>query len=279
MAKRKSIPVLQNMKLTNQKLLMLTAYDYPLARLLDPFVDILLVGDSLACVVQGRADTLPVTLDQMVYHCEMVVRATQQSLVVGDMPFGTFHQSVDYAAKSAIRLVKEAGVHAVKIEGGVRSVPYIEALTNVHIPVMGHIGLTPQSIHKFGGNKIQGRTEEAGKEVLEDALAVESAGAFALVLEGIPADLAGKITAKLQIPTIGIGAGPDCDGQVLVTHDLLGLNEQRAPMKFTKEYVALREIIQNAVQQYVREVREGLFPAEEHSYGSPLSVSSTTKQS
>lgn len=268
MTKRKGIPSLQQMKYEQKKIIMLTAYDYPMARLLDPFVDILLVGDSLGCVIQGKADTLQVTLEQMIYHCEMVVRATNQAIVVGDMPFGTFHQSIDKTSEAAVRLMKEAGVHAVKIEGGVRSVRYIEALTNVHIPVMGHIGLTPQSINKFGGNKVQGQTEKESKQLLEDALAVQEAGVFAVVLEGIPLELAAQVTQALDIPTIGIGAGVLCDGQVLVTHDMLGFNENSAPMKFTKEFGVIREVVRQGVQSYVEEVRSGVFPTMGHSYKS-----------
>ncbi|MEK7485706.1 MAG: 3-methyl-2-oxobutanoate hydroxymethyltransferase [Planctomycetota bacterium] len=268
MTPRKGIPSLQQMKQEGQKIIMLTAYDYPMARLLDPFVDILLVGDSLGCVIQGKSNTLQVTLDQMIYHSEMVVRGTEQSIIVGDMPFGTFHQSIDKTSEAAVRLMKEAGVHAVKIEGGQRSVKYIEALTQVHIPVMGHIGLTPQSVNKFGGHKVQGRTEEEGQQILEDALAVEEAGVFSVVLEGIPIDLAAKITEALKIPTIGIGAGPHCDGQVLVSYDMLGFNEFAAPMKFTKEYGVLRDVIRKGVQQYVEEVKTNLFPTALHGYKS-----------
>ncbi len=249
-----------------EKLVMLTAYDFTMARLLDEQVDMLLVGDSLGCVVQGNDNTLGVTLDQMVYHATMVSRAARHALVVGDLPFGSYQAGAEDALRSAMRMVKEAGVGAVKLEGGGRVCESIATIVEAGIPVMAHLGLTPQSFHALGGNRVQGKNLEDAQRLIDAAQAVERAGAFALVLEAIPAPLAREITASVAIPTIGIGAGADCDGQVLVANDMLGLNSSRAPMQFNKEYCVLRDMIAGAVNQYAKEVREGAFPAAEHSY-------------
>ncbi|MGQ9427019.1 3-methyl-2-oxobutanoate hydroxymethyltransferase [Gilvimarinus sp. F26214L] len=248
------------------KLVMLTAYDYPTAQLLDAHSDLLLVGDTLGCVVQGRENTLGVTLEHMIYHGEMVARGARHALVVGDLPFGSYQPGPQAAQEAAIRLIKEAGVSAVKLEGGERSCPAIEAIVAAGIPVVGHIGLTPQSFHVFGGNRVQGRTEKDAERLVREARAVEAAGAFALILEAIPATLARRITDSTGIPTIGIGAGPHCDGQVLVTPDMIGLNISPAPMKYNKEYCTVRELIGEAAKQFAADVRDGQFPDIAHSY-------------
>ncbi len=263
--KRVMVPDVVKRKGT-EKLVMLTAYDFTMARLLDEQVDMLLVGDSLGCVVQGNDNTLGVTLDQMVYHATMVSRAARHALVVGDLPFGSYQAGAEDALRSAMRMVKEAGVGAVKLEGGGRVCESIATIVEAGIPVMAHLGLTPQSFHALGGNRVQGKNLEDAQRLIDAAQAVERAGAFALVLEAIPAPLAREITASVAIPTIGIGAGADCDGQVLVANDMLGLNSSRAPMQFNKEYCVLRDMIAGAVNQYAKEVRKGAFPAAEHSY-------------
>lgn len=244
------------------RLTMLTAYDYTLARLLDAAgVDGLLVGDSLGMVVQGNADSLSVTLEEIIYHTRMVVRGSRRSLVVADMPFLSFQVSPEKALENAGRLIKESGAHAVKLEGGVRSAATIAAIATADIPVMGHVGLTPQSVRRLGGFRVQ--RDEA--KLLEDALAVEQAGAFAVVLECLPAEMAQRITHALKIPTIGIGAGAGCDGQILVTHDMLGLYEDMRP-RFVKRYADVGKVIKQAAAEYCREVREGTFPAAEHGF-------------
>ena len=251
------------------KITCLTAYDYPTARLLDEAgVDILLVGDSLAMVVLGYESTLPVTLEEMLHHTRAVRRGTHHALLVADMPYGSFHDDPMQAVRNAVRFVKEAGAEAVKVEGGERRMDLIARLVEAEIPVMGHIGLTPQSVNAFGGFRVQGKTEEAGDQLLRDARAVEAAGAFAIVLESIPRELAAKITAELRIPTIGIGAGPDCDGQVLVINDLLGLSFGHQP-KFARRYADVGEIISRAAAEYCRDVQQGRFPSDEESYHLP----------
>ncbi len=267
-----TVPEIQRMKGAGHKITALTAYDYPLARILDECgIDILLVGDSLGTVVQGLDTTLPVTLEEMIYHTRLVARARSRALLVGDLPFLSYQAGICQAITNAGRLLKEGGAEAVKLEGGVSMARVIRAIVNVDIPVMGHIGLTPQSIHRMGGYKVQGklpgRRPGQRDRLLEDALAVEEAGAFAIVLEGIPLDLAQEITEKLTIPTIGIGAGPYCDGQILVTHDLLGLTGRFTP-KFVKRYADLQAVIGQAVEAYKAEVRAGTFPADEHSFHS-----------
>jgi len=250
------------------KITCLTAYDYPTARLLDEAgVDILLVGDSVGMAVLGYESTLPVTLDEMVHHTRAVRRATRHALLVADMPYGSFHVSLDESVRNAVRLVKEGGAEAVKVEGGERRIELIARLVEAEIPVMGHVGLTPQSINAMGGFHVQGKTSDAARQVERDARAVETAGAFAVVLESMPRDLAARITEKLRIPTIGIGAGPDCDGQVLVIHDLLGLGGERRP-KFVRPYANLSAEITRAVTSYCDDVRSGAFPSDAESYHS-----------
>jgi len=248
------------------KITCLTAYDYPTARLLDEAgVDILLVGDSLGMVVLGFESTLPVTLDEMLHHTRAVRRGTRRALLVADMPYGSYHDDPNEAVRHAIRFVKEAGAEAVKIEGGERRLDLITRLVEAEIPVMGHIGLTPQSVNAFGGFRVQGKTAEAGEQLLRDARAVEAAGAFSVVLESIPRGLAARITGELRIPTIGIGAGPDCDGQVLVIHDLIGLSFGHKP-KFARRYAEVGELISRAAAEYCRDVQQGTFPSDEESY-------------
>jgi 3-methyl-2-oxobutanoate hydroxymethyltransferase len=248
------------------KITCLTAYDYPTARLLDEAgVDILLVGDSLGMVVLGYESTLPVTVEEMLQCTRAVRRGTRHALLVADMPYGSYHHDPAEAVRHAIRFVKEAGAEAVKIEGGERRMELIARLVDAEIPVMGHIGLTPQSVNAFGGFRVQGKTEEAGEQLLRDARAVEAAGAFSIVLESIPRELAARITAKLKIPTIGIGAGPDCDGQVLVIHDLVGLSFGHKP-KFARRYANVGEMISRAAAEYCRDVQQGTFPSDEESY-------------
>lgn len=250
------------------KITCLTAYDYPTARLLDDAgVDILLVGDSLGMVVLGYDSTLPVTVDDVVHHTRAVRRATRHALIVADMPYGSFHVSLEESVRNAVRLVKEGGAEAVKVEGGERRIELIARLVEAEIPVMGHVGLTPQSINALGGFHVQGKTGDAARQVERDARAVEAAGAFAVVLESMPRELAARITEKLRIPTIGIGAGPDCDGQVLVIHDLLGYGTERAP-KFVRQYANLSAEITRAVSAYCDDVRSGAFPSDAESYHS-----------
>lgn len=253
-------------KAEGKKITMLTAYDYPFARIVDEAgVDAILVGDSVAMVVQGIENTLPVTMDEMIYHTKMVSRASERAMVLGDMPFMSYQVSVEEAVRNAGRFIKEAGAQAVKIEGGSEVAEKVEAMVRSDIPVMAHIGLTPQSIHRMGGYKVQGRTEHAKRQLLEDARVLQEAGAFSIVLEAIPMDLAKEITESLEIPTIGIGAGPHCDGQVLVIHDLLGLFERFVP-KFVKRYTNLKAEALKAVKEYIEEVQKGLFPSEEQSF-------------
>jgi 3-methyl-2-oxobutanoate hydroxymethyltransferase len=261
-----TVPAIVKMKQRGEKITCLTAYDYSFARILDAAgVDILLVGDSVGCVVQGQANTLPVTLDEMIYHTKAVVRGRTRALVVGDMPFLSFQVSKEQAVQNAGRFLQDAGAEAVKLEGGVAMRKTIAAITRVGIPVMGHVGLTPQSVHRFGGYKIQGKDKERRKTIVNDALAVEEGGGFAIVLEGMPAELAQEITERLTIPTIGIGAGSSCDGQVLVIHDMLGLFDDFTP-KFVKRYADLKSIMTGAVESFIKEVREQKFPGEEHSF-------------
>lgn len=273
MAKEKvRVTDLGRMKAEGAPITMLTAYDYPFARIFDHVgVDVLLVGDSLGMVVQGAESTLPVTLGEMIYHTRMVARARRRALVIADLPFLTYQVSVEQAVRNAGRLIKDGGAEAVKLEGGITMADTIRRLVDVDIPVMGHIGLTPQSIHRMGGHRVQGRRSGRGpgcrERLLEDAAAVEQAGAFSLVLEGIPADLAQEITEHSAIPTIGIGAGPRCDGQVLVMHDVLGLSESFIP-RFAKPYANLWQDAGAAATAYIRDVRERAFPAPEHCYGS-----------
>jgi len=260
-----------------KKITCLTAYDYPTARLLDEAgVDILLVGDSLGMVVLGYESTLPVTIEEMLHHTRAVRRGTRRALVVADMPYGSYHADNAESLRNAVRFVKEAGAEAVKIEGGERRLELIARLTEAEIPVMGHVGLTPQSLHALGGYRVQGKTPDAAEQLLRDARAVEAAGAFAVVLEAVPRELAAQITRELRIPTIGIGAGPDCDGQVLVIHDLLGLTFG-APPKFARQYANAGELISNAVRGYCEDVRNGSFPSDAESYHAPQAGKSGKK--
>jgi len=265
MRKKITIPDVLAMKQEGRRISMLTSYDYPFTRIMDAAgVDIILVGDSAGVVVAGHETTLPVTMDEMLYHVKAVRRADPRALVVADMPFMSYQAGVEEACRNCGRMIKEGGAEAVKIEGGMNMAHVIRAVSQIDIPVMAHIGLTPQSVHRMGGYKVQGRKEQADR-IMEDAYAVESAGAFSVVLEGIPAKLAAQISAELSIPTIGIGAGPECSGQVLVIHDILGLCEKYSP-KFVKRYADLGPVISEAVKQYVAEVRAGEFPTEEHSF-------------
>ncbi len=252
-----------------QKITCLTAYDYPSARLLDEAgVDIILVGDSLGMVVLGHESTLPVTVEDMLHHTRAVRRGTRRALLVADMPFGSYHTDTAESLRNAVRFVKEAGAEAVKVEGGERRLELIARLTEAEIPVMGHVGLTPQSVHALGGYRVQGKTPDAAEQLLRDARAVEASGAFAVVLEAVPRELAAQITRELRIPTIGIGAGPDCDGQVLVLHDMLGLTFTPLP-KFARQYANVGEMISNAVREYCEDVRSGAFPSDAESYHAP----------
>lgn len=252
------------------KICALTAYDFSMARLIDRAgIDIILIGDSLGTVIQGLETTIPVTLDEVIYHSRCVSRAVERALVVADMPFMTYQTSPEKALEAAGRLLKESGAAAVKLEGGLPMRDTIRRIVDVDIPVMGHVGLTPQSYHRMGGHRQQGRGHsnkdrpDAGsrERIMADARAVEEAGAFAVVLEGIPSDLAAEITAALQIPTIGIGAGPGCDGQILVVHDMLGMDSEFSP-SFVKKYADLASVITGAAQQYIEEVQSSAFPAE-----------------
>jgi 3-methyl-2-oxobutanoate hydroxymethyltransferase len=256
-----TIPKFRDLKAAGQKITMLTAYDYALATLVDPLVEGILVGDSMSMVVQGHANTLPVTLDEMIYHAEMVGRACQHALVVVDMPFPSYHLGVHKAVENAGRILKETRCQAVKLEGGTDQAEVIAGLVSAGIPVMAHCGLRPQSVHQLGGYKVQ-RDED---RLMADATSAEAAGAFGVVLECIPAALAEKITKKLSIPTIGIGAGTGCDGQILVTHDMLGLTSGYVP-KFVKAYADLKGIVTTAVTQFRDDVRCGKFPTAEQTF-------------
>ena len=262
---RISVRSLAGRKKRGERITMLTAYDFTFARIFEAAgIDLILVGDSLGNVVQGADTTLPVTLDEMIYHTRLVARGVTRAMVIGDMPFGSYQVSSEEAVRSAIRFVKEGGAQAVKLEGGRNSAAAIERIVAAEIPVMGHVGLTPQAVHRMGGFRVQGRGEKGRARVIEDALAVEQAGAFAVVLEGMPSALAAEITARLEIPTIGIGAGAHCDGQVLVMHDLLGLNEWTPA--FVKQYANLGAAASQAARAFADEVVNGKFPDEEHSY-------------
>lgn len=256
-----TIPKFRAMKAAGEKITMLTAYDYPMAKLLDPLVEGLLVGDSMSMVVQGHSNTLPVTLDEMVYHAEIVGRAVTHALVVVDMPFPSFHLGVYKAVENAGRILKETRCQAVKLEGGTEQAEVIAGLVSAGIPVMAHCGLRPQNVHQLGGYKVM-RDEE---QLLADATAAERAGAFAVVLECIPAPMAIKLTAALSIPTIGIGAGAGCDGQILVTHDLLGLTSGYVP-RFVKPYADIGAVITGAVTEFRDDVRGGKFPSPEQAF-------------
>ena len=254
------------MKKAKKPIVATTAYDALFARLVDEAgVDVVLVGDSVNQVVAGEPSTLSATVDQMIYHARAVRRGIQRALLIVDMPFLSYQVTAEDALRNCGRVMKETGAQAVKLEGGQNVAPTVRRLVDAGIPVMGHVGLTPQSVHRFGGYKIQGRTDEHREMVLRDALAAEEAGAFAVVLEGIPLDLAGEITSRLTVPTIGIGAGSRCDGQVLVLHDMLGLFDDFSP-KFVKQYADLKNVVLGAVQSFIGEVKDGKFPGLEHSF-------------
>jgi len=264
--RKKTILDIQKMKADGEKISVLTCYDYPMACIMDSCgIDVILVGDSAGVVVAGHENTLPVTMDEMVFHTQAVMRAQPKALVVTDMPFLSYQIDEASARANAGRLIKEAGSAAVKLEGGANVAGVIRTIVDMDVPVMAHIGLTPQSIHRMGGYRVQGKREEQAEQLLDDARAVEAAGAFAVVLEGIPSRLARRITDELSIPTIGIGAGPSCDGQVLVIHDILGLCEKYSP-KFVKKYADVKTVIADAVANYITEVKEGSFPDEGHSF-------------
>ena len=261
-----TVPSITKRKNSGKKITALTAYDYSFAKLLDrTSIDILLVGDSLGMVSQGNANTLSVTLEDIVYHTRCVNKGVQRALVVADMPFMSYQVSVEKAVTNAGILVQQGGAAAVKLEGGVRIINQVNAIVKAGIPVMGHVGLTPQSVNQFGGYKIQGKTFLDSKQIKQDAKDLQKAGVFALVLEGMPEELAAEITIDLEIPTIGIGAGSKCDGQILVIHDLLGLNPDFAP-KFVKRYAHLSDVIQNSVKDFIAEVQSEDFPGSEHTY-------------
>ncbi|MBX7223086.1 MAG: 3-methyl-2-oxobutanoate hydroxymethyltransferase [Blastocatellia bacterium] len=279
LGKKVTVHTLRERKAAKEKITALTAYDYPTARLVDEAgIDVLLVGDSLANVVLGYDTTLAVTLEDMLFCTRAVRRGAKRSLIVGDMPFGSYHTGLEAALTAAVRFVKEGGAEAVKLEGGRKRAPLIERLVDNEIPVMGHIGLTPQSVHKMGGYKVQGKTVETAKQLLEDAVMLEKAGAFALVLEGVPGEIARMITERIEIPTIGIGAGAQCDGQILVLADALGLNFGHVP-RFVREYANLKTTISDALKAYAADVRSGAFPSQEETYSLPGEVAAKLKKS
>lgn len=263
---QKTVLDLLRLKAGSQKITMITAYDYTMARLVDTAgVDMVLVGDSVGMVFQGHSDTLSVTLDDMIYHARCVSRGLKQAHLTVDLPFMSYQVSPAQALESAGRLVKEGGAQSVKLEGGVRSIPQIKAIVDAGIPVVGHVGLTPQSIHALGGYRVQGRGDDGRQKLIDDALAVQEAGAFMLVLEMVPAHLSAELKRLLHIPTIGIGAGVDCDGQVLVCNDLLGFDSSFQP-RFVKRFAELEQPMISAIEHYVNEVRSGQFPTEAHSF-------------
>lgn len=263
---RVTIQTLKQKKARGEKIAMLTAYDATFARLLDEAgADVLLVGDSLGMVIQGHDTTLPVTLDEIAYHCRAVARGARRAHVVGDMPFMSYQASIEQGMISAGKLMKEGGCHSVKLEGGAVHAPLVERLVGAGIPVMGHIGLTPQSFHQLGGFKVQGRDPGGRQRLLDDAQCLQDAGAYAIVLEAIPADIAREITAALEVPTIGIGAGSGCDGQVLVSYDALGMDESFKP-RFVRRYAGLGDAIKQAIGHYVADVKSGAFPSDAESF-------------
>ncbi len=262
-----TIPSLQAKKDRNEKIVAITAYDFPVAKIVDASgIDLILVGDSLGMVVLGYENTIPVTMEEMIHHTKPVVRAAQRALIVGDMPYFSFHLSDEESVYNASLFLKEAGAHAVKIEGASKKrLKLIESLIEAEIPVMGHVGLTPQSIHHFGKFKVKGKEVDEAEKIIQDALNLEKAGVFSVVLECIPMELARLITEKLTVPTIGIGAGPFCDGQILVFHDLVGYSNGYLP-KFVKKYADIHQLINQAVQEYMEDVKKGNFPDDNHSY-------------
>lgn len=263
---KQTIITLKKKKKAGEKISAITAYDYPTAKVSsDAGIDIILVGDSLGMVLQGAPDTMKVTVEEMIYHTRLVSNANPVSMVVADMPFGCYHVSPQQAVENAIRFIKEGGAEGVKLEGGRKRFAAIEAIINAEIPVMGHLGLTPQSLHAFGGFKMQGKVKEKADEILEDAIELEKRGVFAIVLESMPDELAGRISEAISIPTIGIGAGKNCDGQVLVFHDMVGFTDAYIP-KFVRKYANLYSTIHDALRTYIDDIRSGNFPGEEESF-------------
>jgi 3-methyl-2-oxobutanoate hydroxymethyltransferase len=265
-----TVPALRAIKERGERLVCLTAYDYPTARIVDEAgTDIILVGDSLGNVVLGYDSTVPVTLEDMLHHTRAVRRGVERALLVADMPYGSYHTGEDDAVRSALRLIKEGGAEAVKLEGGRNRLEVVRRLVAEEIPVMGHLGLTPQSLNKLGSYRLQAKTTEAASALVEDALALEEAGVFALVLEVVPHEVASAVTQRLKIPTIGIGAGAGCDAQILVLHDMLGLSFSRTRPRFVREYAPLKEAITDAISRYADDVRSGTFPSLDESYPLP----------
>jgi len=265
-------PSLKASKERGERLVCLTAYDYPTARIVDEAgIDVILVGDSLGNVVLGYGNTVPVTMEEMLLHTRAVRRAVHRALLVADMPYGSFHTGADDTVRAALRLIKEGGAEAIKLEGGQKRVPLVKRLVDEEIAVMGHIGLTPQSVNKFGGYRVQGKTAAAANKLLDDAHALADAGAFAIVLELVPREIAQMITERVSVPTIGIGAGAGCDIQVLVIHDLIGLSFGKLP-RFVRQYANLREITTDAITRWADDVRNGSYPADEESYGLPAAA-------
>jgi 3-methyl-2-oxobutanoate hydroxymethyltransferase len=263
---RISVPKILQKKHRQEKISCLTAYDYSMAGMVDDAgVDMVLVGDSLAMVQLGYESTLPVTMEEMLVHVRAVRRAVRRALLIADMPYGSYHVNEEDTLRNALRFIKEGGAEAVKLEGGARRVSLVHRLINAEVPVMGHVGLTPQSVLNMGGFKVQGQSDMAGERIYQDALALDEAGVFSIVLEGIPRELGKRITAAVKAPTIGIGAGPDCDGQVLVLNDLLGISSGRSP-KFVRRYAQLREVATGAVQNFIEDVKTSRFPSDEESY-------------
>ena len=274
---RISVPDIRGMKQKGEKVTMLTAYDYSTAQIVDKVgIPLILVGDSLGMVVLGYDSPIPVTMDMMLHHTRAVVRGTSRALIIGDMPFMTYHVSAEDALRNAARFIQEAGAQAIKLEGGVTVADKVKRIVECGIPVMGHIGLTPQSINQFGGFKVQGKTPQAAIKLLEDARALEQAGVFAIVLETVPAPLATLISQKVSVPTIGIGAGAGCDGQVQVINDILGSFADFVP-KHAKQYAKLTDIIQQAVSEYYNEVKAGTFPTDKQSFSMDENVLSELK--
>lgn len=263
---RVTINHIKEMKQKGEKIAMLTSYDYATAKLVENVgVPMILVGDSLGMVVLGYETPIPVTMDVMIHHTKAVVRGTSKAMIIGDMPFMTYHVSIEEAMRNAARFIQEAGAQAVKLEGGITVAEKVKRIVDCGIPVMGHLGLTPQSVYQLGGLKVQAKSLEAARRLIEDALVLEQAGAFSIVLEAIPFKLAALISLRLSIPTIGIGAGPYCDGQVQIINDILGLFTEFVP-KHAKQYVKLADIMSNAVTEYYNDVRSGTFPTEKHSF-------------
>jgi 3-methyl-2-oxobutanoate hydroxymethyltransferase len=265
-----TVPAVRASKERGERLVCLTAYDYPTARIVDEAgTDVILVGDSLGNVVLGYDSTVPVTLEEMLHHARAVRRGVERALLVADMPYGTYHTGETDAVRAALRLIKEGGAEAVKLEGGRSRLEVVRRLVEEEIPVMGHIGLTPQSLNKLGSYRLQAKTADAARALVEDALALEEAGAFAVVLEVVPHEIARHVTAQLKIPTIGIGAGAGCDAQILVLHDMLGLSFSRSKPRFVREYAPLRDHITDAISRYADDVRSGAFPSLDESYPLP----------